>query len=59
MMIEGIIEIINEFGVKKWGRMLLWIMRGMIYKEEGIVKLINKVMEEGVMKFIMEEELIG
>lgn len=39
--------------------MLLWIMRGMIYKEEGIVKLINKVMEEGVMKFIMEEELIG
>ena len=36
MIVAGIVEIIHAFGVKSWGKFILWLLSGLLYIVAGI-----------------------
>jgi uncharacterized membrane protein HdeD (DUF308 family) len=58
MLISGIAEIVNAFGVKSWGRFLLWALLGALYVIAGIVTFRNPLLAAAVLTLVLGISLI-
>lgn len=41
MIMGGVAEIIAAFGVKEWGKFLLWLLLGVLYVAAGIIAIVH------------------
>lgn len=44
MLMGGVAEIIAAFGVKTWGKFLLWMLLGVLYVAAGVIAIMNPLL---------------
>ncbi|WP_046862758.1 HdeD family acid-resistance protein [Microvirga massiliensis] len=58
MLISGIAEIVNAFGVKSWGKFFLWALLGVLYVIAGVVTFQNPLLAASVLTLMLGVALI-
>ncbi|AWM85319.1 HdeD family acid-resistance protein [Microvirga sp. 17 mud 1-3] len=58
MLLSGIAEIINAFGMKSWGKFFLWALLGALYVVAGIVTFQNPLLAATVLTLMLGVALI-
>lgn len=58
MLLSGIAEIINAFGIKSWGKFFLWALLGALYVVAGIVTFQNPLLAATVLTLMLGVALI-
>lgn len=58
MLVSGIAEIVNAFGVKTWGKFFLWALLGALYVVAGVVTFRNPLLAATVLTLILGIDLI-
>jgi len=58
MLISGIAEIVNAFGVKSWGKFFLWALLGVLYVIAGVVTFQNPLLAASVVTLMLGVALI-
>ncbi|WP_262265773.1 HdeD family acid-resistance protein [Microvirga yunnanensis] len=58
MLVSGIAEIVNAFGVKTWGKFFLWALLGALYVVAGLVTFQNPLLAASVLTLMLGVALI-
>lgn len=58
MLVSGVAEIVNAFGVKSWGKFFLWALLGALYVVAGIVTFRNPLLAAAVLTLMLGAVLI-
>lgn len=58
MLVSGIAEIVNAFGVKNWGKFFLWALLGALYVVAGIVTFRNPLLAATILTLMLGVALI-
>lgn len=58
MLVSGIAEIINAFGVKTWSKFFLWALLGALYVVAGLLIFQNPLLAAGVLTLVLGISLI-
>jgi uncharacterized membrane protein HdeD (DUF308 family) len=58
MLVSGIAEIVNAFGVKSWGKFVLWVVLGALYVAAGLLTFQNPLLAAGVLTLMVGVALI-
>jgi len=58
MLVSGIAEIVNAFGVKTWGKFFLWALLGALYVVAGLVTFQNPLLAATVLTLMLAVALI-
>jgi uncharacterized membrane protein HdeD (DUF308 family) len=58
MLVSGIAEIINAFGMKTWGKFFLWVLLGALYVMAGLFALQNPLLAAGLLTLMLGVSLI-
>jgi uncharacterized membrane protein HdeD (DUF308 family) len=58
MLISGIAEIVNAFGVKTWGKFFLWVLLGALYVVAGLVTFQNPLLAATVLTLMLGVALL-
>lgn len=59
MIAAGIVEIIHAFGVKSWGRFILWLLSGLLYIVAGYFAFANPLLATAVLTLFLAISLIA
>jgi uncharacterized membrane protein HdeD (DUF308 family) len=59
MLISGIVEIIQAFGVKTWGRFFYWLASGLLYAVAGFFAFYNPLLASAVLTFLLAVALVA
>lgn len=59
MIVAGIVEIIHAFGVKSWGKFILWLLSGLLYIVAGYFAFANPLLATAVLTLFLAISLIA
>ena len=59
MIAAGIVEIIHAFGVKTWGKFILWLLSGLLYIVAGYLAFANPLLAATVLTLFLAISLIA
>lgn len=59
MIIAGVIEIINGFGMRSWDKSFFWIVIGVLYIIAGFAVIQNPVLAAGVLTLLLGAGLVA
>ena len=59
MIVAGIVEIINAFQLKSWGKFLIWALLGVLYIVAGFVTFENPLFAAAMLTLILGAALIA
>lgn len=59
MIAAGIVEIIHAFGVKSWGKFILWLLSGLLYIVAGYFAFANPVLATAALTLFLAISLIA
>ncbi|WP_378943327.1 HdeD family acid-resistance protein [Mesorhizobium sp. ANAO-SY3R2] len=59
MIAAGIVEIIHAFGVKSWGKFILWLLSGLLYIVAGYFAFANPLLATAVLTLFLAISLIA
>lgn len=55
----GVAEIVHAFGVKTWGRMILFLLAGLVYAAAGVVAIMDPLLASAVFSLMLGLMLIA
>ena len=58
MILGGVIEIVHGFGMKGWGRAVLWTIIGALYVFGGFFAMLNPILASAVLTLILAVALL-
>lgn len=58
LIVGGIAEIVHAFGVKSWGRMILFMLAGLVYAAAGIIAIADPLLASAVFSLMLGFALI-
>jgi uncharacterized membrane protein HdeD (DUF308 family) len=59
MIAAGIVEIIHAFGVKSWGKFILWLLSGILYIVAGYMAFANPILATAFLTLFLAISLIA
>ena len=59
MIAAGVVEIIHAFGVKTWGKFILWLLSGLLYIVAGYLAFANPLLAATVLTLFLAISLIA
>jgi uncharacterized membrane protein HdeD (DUF308 family) len=59
MIVAGVVEIINAFQIKSWGKFLVWALLGLLYIVAGFVAFENPLLAAVVLTLILGASLVA
>ncbi len=59
MIVAGFVEIIHAFGVKTWGKFILWLLSGLLYVVAGYLAFSNPLLATAVLTLFLAISLIA
>jgi uncharacterized membrane protein HdeD (DUF308 family) len=58
MILAGVVEIVNAFQVKSWGKFILWLLLGILYVVAGFAAFQNPLLAAAVLTLVLGVALI-
>jgi uncharacterized membrane protein HdeD (DUF308 family) len=58
MILAGVVEIVNAFQVKSWGKFILWLLLGVLYVVAGFAAFQNPLLAAAVLTLVLGFALI-
>jgi uncharacterized membrane protein HdeD (DUF308 family) len=58
MILAGVVEIVNAFQVKSWGKFILWLLLGILYVVAGFAAFQNPLLAAAVLTLVLGFALI-
>ena len=58
MILGGIAEMVHGFGLKSWGRSILWVALGVFYALAGVFAILNPFLAAGVLTLLLGAGLV-
>lgn len=59
MILSGIAEVVHGFGLKSWGRSILWVILGVLYAMAGVFAIANPLLAAGVLTLLLGAGLVA
>ena len=59
MIVAGIVEIVHAFGVKTWGKFILWLLSGVLYIVAGYLAFSNPLLATAVLTLFLAISLLA
>lgn len=59
LIVGGIAEIVHAFQVKSWGRMILFLLAGLVYAAAGIIAIVDPLLASAVFSLLLGLALIA
>lgn len=58
MIVSGVVEIVNAFQFKSWGKFILWVLLGLLYIASGVICYLNPLLAAGALTLILGVSLV-
>ena len=59
MIVAGVVELINAFQIKSWGKFLIWALLGLLYIVAGFVTFENPLFAAAVLTLMLGASLVA
>jgi uncharacterized membrane protein HdeD (DUF308 family) len=59
LIVAGVVEIIQAFGAKSWGKVAYWLLSGLLYAVAGILMFTNPLFAAGVFTLLLAVALFA
>lgn len=59
LIVAGVVEIIQSFGAKSWGKTIYWLLSGLLYAIAGVLMFSNPLLAAGVFTLLLAAALFA